>query len=83
MELPPEEMGSATNRLKRARGQLDGVIRMLEAYRRTTGGRIRHFQLQRRVTGSRHVRVHRRGAFAALALRRPAGGASPVLPRRR
>lgn len=36
--------------------------------------------LQRRVTGSRHVKVHRRGAFAALALRRPAGGASPVLP---
>jgi DNA-binding FrmR family transcriptional regulator len=30
MQLPPEEMGSATNRLKRARGQLDGVIRMLE-----------------------------------------------------
>ena len=30
MQLPPEEMGSAINRLKRARGQLDGVIRMLE-----------------------------------------------------
>ncbi|MGZ4437550.1 MAG: metal-sensitive transcriptional regulator [Nocardioides sp.] len=30
MELPPEEMGPAINRLKRARGQLDGVIRMLE-----------------------------------------------------
>ena len=30
MELPPEEMGSAINRLKRARGQLEGVIRMLE-----------------------------------------------------
>ena len=30
MRLPPEEMGSPINRLKRARGQLDGVIRMLE-----------------------------------------------------
>ena len=30
MQLPPEEMGSAINRLKRARGQLDGVVRMLE-----------------------------------------------------
>ena len=30
MQLPPEEMGSAINRLKRARGQLEGVIRMLE-----------------------------------------------------
>ena len=30
MQLPPEQMGSAINRLKRARGQLDGVIRMLE-----------------------------------------------------
>jgi DNA-binding FrmR family transcriptional regulator len=30
MQLPAEEMGSAINRLKRARGQLDGVIRMLE-----------------------------------------------------
>jgi DNA-binding FrmR family transcriptional regulator len=30
MQLPPEDMGSAINRLKRARGQLDGVIRMLE-----------------------------------------------------
>jgi phosphoribosylamine--glycine ligase len=27
------------------------VIRMLQAYERTTGGRIRHYQLQRRVTG--------------------------------
>ena len=30
MQLPPEEMTSAINRLKRARGQLEGVIRMLE-----------------------------------------------------
>lgn len=30
MELPPDEMGPVVNRLKRARGQLDGVIRMLE-----------------------------------------------------
>ncbi len=30
MELPPEEMGSVINRLKRARGQLEGVIRMLD-----------------------------------------------------
>lgn len=30
MQLPADEMGSAINRLKRARGQLDGVIRMLE-----------------------------------------------------
>jgi DNA-binding FrmR family transcriptional regulator len=30
MELPPEEMGSVINRLKRAQGQLSGVIRMLE-----------------------------------------------------
>lgn len=30
MELPPEEMGSAINRLKRAQGQLSGVIKMLE-----------------------------------------------------
>jgi DNA-binding FrmR family transcriptional regulator len=30
MQLPPEDMGSAINRLKRARGQLDGVVRMLE-----------------------------------------------------
>ncbi len=33
MELPPDQMGSAINRLKRARGQLDGVIRMLESGR--------------------------------------------------
>ncbi|QNN51651.1 metal-sensitive transcriptional regulator [Nocardioides mesophilus] len=33
MQLPPEEMGSAINRLKRARGQLEGVIRMLESGR--------------------------------------------------
>ncbi len=30
MELPADEMGSVINRLKRARGQLEGVIRMLE-----------------------------------------------------
>ena len=30
MELPPEEMGPVVNRLKRAQGQLTGVIRMLE-----------------------------------------------------
>ncbi len=30
MQLPPDQMGSAINRLKRARGQLDGVIRMLD-----------------------------------------------------
>ena len=30
MELPAEEMGSVINRLKRARGQLEGVIRMLD-----------------------------------------------------
>ena len=30
MQLPPDEMTSAINRLKRARGQLEGVIRMLE-----------------------------------------------------
>lgn len=30
MELPAEEMGSVINRLKRAQGQLSGVIRMLE-----------------------------------------------------
>jgi DNA-binding FrmR family transcriptional regulator len=30
MELPPDEMGSVINRLKRARGQLEGVIRMLD-----------------------------------------------------
>jgi DNA-binding FrmR family transcriptional regulator len=33
MELDPNEMGSAINRIKRARGQLDGVLRMLEAGR--------------------------------------------------
>ncbi len=30
MELRPDDMGPVVNRLKRARGQLDGVIRMLE-----------------------------------------------------
>jgi DNA-binding FrmR family transcriptional regulator len=30
MELPAEEMGSVINRLKRAQGQLSGVIKMLE-----------------------------------------------------
>lgn len=30
MELDPAEMTSAINRIKRARGQLDGVLRMLE-----------------------------------------------------
>ncbi|MGC4939846.1 metal-sensitive transcriptional regulator [Kribbella sp. DT2] len=30
MELDPTEMTSAINRIKRARGQLDGVLRMLE-----------------------------------------------------
>ena len=30
MELPPEEMVSVINRLKRAQGQLAGVVRMLE-----------------------------------------------------
>lgn len=30
MELLPEEMGSVINRLKRAQGQLSGVLRMLE-----------------------------------------------------
>ena len=30
MELSPDEMAPAINRLKRARGQLEGVIRMLE-----------------------------------------------------
>ena len=29
MELPPEEMVSVINRLKRAQGQLSGVIKML------------------------------------------------------
>jgi DNA-binding FrmR family transcriptional regulator len=30
MELPPDEMVAVINRLKRAQGQLSGVIRMLE-----------------------------------------------------
>ena len=30
MQLDPEEMTSVINRIKRARGQLDGVLRMLE-----------------------------------------------------
>lgn len=30
MELNPDEMTSVVNRLKRARGQLDGVLRMVE-----------------------------------------------------
>lgn len=30
MQLDPAEMGSVINRIKRARGQLDGVLRMLE-----------------------------------------------------
>ena len=30
MELDPEEMGHVINRIKRAQGQLGGVIRMLE-----------------------------------------------------
>ncbi|HEX5986404.1 MAG TPA: metal-sensitive transcriptional regulator [Nocardioides sp.] len=30
MELDPTEMTSVINRIKRARGQLDGVLRMLE-----------------------------------------------------
>jgi len=30
VELLPEEMGSVINRLKRAQGQLNGVLRMLE-----------------------------------------------------
>lgn len=30
MELDPQEMGPVINRIKRARGQLDGVLRMLE-----------------------------------------------------
>ena len=30
MELDPTEMSSVINRIKRARGQLDGVLRMLE-----------------------------------------------------
>ena len=35
---------------------------------------------QARITGSRHIKIHRFGAFGALALRRPAGGSSPLLP---
>ena len=30
MELPVEEVAPVLNRIKRARGQLDGVVRMLE-----------------------------------------------------
>jgi DNA-binding FrmR family transcriptional regulator len=30
VELPRDEMGAVMNRLKRARGQLEGVIRMLD-----------------------------------------------------
>ena len=30
MELPPEEMVAVINRLKRAQGQLAGVIKMLQ-----------------------------------------------------
>jgi DNA-binding FrmR family transcriptional regulator len=30
VELPRDEMGAVINRLKRARGQLEGVIRMLD-----------------------------------------------------
>lgn len=30
MELDPNELTAATNRIKRARGQLDGVLRMIE-----------------------------------------------------
>jgi DNA-binding FrmR family transcriptional regulator len=33
MELPLQEMGSVINRLKRAQGQLSGVVRMLEESR--------------------------------------------------
>lgn len=33
MELDPADMTSVINRIKRARGQLDGVLRMLEAGR--------------------------------------------------
>jgi DNA-binding FrmR family transcriptional regulator len=35
MELPAEEMAPVVNRIKRARGQLDGVLRMLEDNRST------------------------------------------------
>ena len=30
VELPPEQMGSVVNRLRRAQGQLAGVLRMIE-----------------------------------------------------
>ena len=30
MELPADEMAPVINRIKRARGQLDGIVRMLE-----------------------------------------------------
>jgi DNA-binding FrmR family transcriptional regulator len=33
MELDPTEMTPVINRIKRARGQLDGVVRMLEEWR--------------------------------------------------
>jgi DNA-binding FrmR family transcriptional regulator len=33
MELPAEEMVPVINRIKRARGQLDGIVRMLEGGR--------------------------------------------------
>ncbi len=33
MELDPTEMTPVINRIKRARGQLDGVVRMLEERR--------------------------------------------------
>ena len=33
MELDPSDMTSVINRIKRARGQLDGVLRMLETGR--------------------------------------------------
>lgn len=33
VELDPEDMGKVINRLKRAQGQLAGVVRMLEAGR--------------------------------------------------
>ncbi len=33
MQLDPTEMTSVINRVKRARGQLDGVVRMLESGR--------------------------------------------------
>jgi DNA-binding FrmR family transcriptional regulator len=35
MGLPAEEMAPVVNRIKRARGQLDGVLRMLEENRST------------------------------------------------